>query len=95
MLTYNESVVTRYDASSLNGVNKTGMIGITIINQGKIFPDYKLDHAYVSLDKDASVITESSGKKGVDSSHTNSYLGQDRDTKYFLQLNLPADRKVD
>lgn len=86
----------RHDASSLNGVDKTGMVGITIINQGKIYPDYKLDHAYVSLDKDANEITESHNCHGygIQQSHKNLYLGQTRETKYFLQLNLPDDRKA-
>jgi hypothetical protein len=92
VLTYNESVVTRYDANLMNGVDKTGLIGITIVDQGKIFRDYKLDHVYVSLDKDAKSITESYGPThGVSIDYKNIYSG-DR-TKYYLQLNLPEDRK--
>jgi len=96
VLTYNESVVTRYDPGSLNGVDKTGMVGITIIDQGSIFHNYKLDHAYVSLDKDASKITESHNYNGygIQQSHNNLYLDQMRETKYFLQLNLTEDRKT-
>ncbi len=95
VLTYNESVVTRYDASTMNGIDKTGMIGITIINQGKIFHDYKLDHAYVSLDEKAGTITESYGPTyGIKESKKNPYLGKRRDTKYYLQLNLLDERKA-
>ena len=95
MLTYNESVVTRYDPGSLNGVDKTGMVGITIIDQGSIFHNYKFDHAYVSLDKDASKITESLGlnNQGIHEKHDNTYLGGARDTKYYLQLNLNDSRR--
>jgi len=94
VLTHNESVVTKYDASTMNGVDKTGMIGVTVVNRGKIFSDLKLDHVYVSLDKDSNEITESHGLNnyGVNAKHDNAYNSGNR-TKYYLQLNLPKERE--
>jgi len=60
----------------MNGVDKTGLVGITILDQGKIFHDYKLDHAYVCLDEKAGTITESYGPtRGVSRDRKNTYTG--------------------
>ena len=92
-LAYNTTVDTCFTASSLSGVDKTGMIGVTIEDIGWIIPKYKLDHSYVSLDENATKMTDSHGQKYGIGSGSNIYSGSR--TKFFLQLTLPEDRKAE